>query len=434
VTLRGRIVFYLVVLHVLMAAVALFLLRENRLWFLAVEVILVVSVFVASRLLRAFFVPLELIRTGAELMQERDFTSRFQPVGQPEMDQLIAVYNRMVDQLRSERLRTREQNELFDRLVEAAPAGVVISGLDGQITDLNPAAVLFLEAEGPHLVGHQIDELTTPLGQALATLPAGESQVVAFGDGRRVRCRRAEFRDHGFARSFFLIEELTDELRRSEKAAYGKLIRLMSHEVMNSVASVSSLLTSVRGFGTALAKEDREDFDRALGVAVERMQNLGGFMNGFADVVRLPAPELHECDLEELLSDIATLVEPGLTERRIRLVRERGKPLPRLQVDKNQLEQVLLNLIKNAAEAIDEDGRVTLRSGRDGWHGWLEVEDTGPGIAPEAREELFTPFFTTKADGCGLGLMVVKEVLSGHGFAFSLENTAAGGARFRIVF
>ncbi len=431
-TLRGRIVFYLVVLHLLMAAVALFLLRENRLFFLAVEVLLVLSILVASKLLRAFFVPLELIRTGAELIHERDFTSRFQPVGQPEMDQLIEVYNRMIDQLRGERLRVREQNELMDRLVDASPAGIVICDLDGRIAALNPAAELFLAAAQP--LGRSVEELESPVGSALATLPAGESHVAALGDGRRVRCRRAEFRDRGFGRSFYLIEELTEELRRSEKAAYGKLIRLMSHEVMNSVTSVSSLLTSVRGFGGALKDGDREDFDRALGVASERMKNLGAFMNGFADVVRLPPPERRECDLEELLRDVMTLVEPSLQERRIRLEREEGEPLPRLEVDKNQLEQVLLNLLKNAAEAIVEDGTVALRTGRDGWRSWLEIEDTGPGIPPEVREELFTPFFTTKADGCGLGLMVVKEVLTAHTFEFSLENAEAGGARFRIHF
>lgn len=430
-SLRTRIVFYLVVLHLLMAAVALFLLRENRLYFLGVEVLLLVSIVVAAKLLRAFFVPLELIRTGAELMHERDFTTRFQPVGQEEMDQLIEVYNRMIDQLRVERLRVREQNELLDRLVEASPAGIVICDLDGVVTDLNPAAQAFLSAT--ELAGRRFDDLESPVGRALAELPAGESRVVALGDGRRVRCRRAEFLDRGFGRSFFLIEELTEELRRSEKAAYGKLIRLMSHEVMNSVTSVSSLLTSVRAFGASLREEDRDDFDRALGVATERMKNLGTFMNGFADVVRLPPPELRECDLEELLRDVLTLVEPSFSERRVRLVREAEARLPRLAVDKNQLEQVFLNLLKNAAEAIGEDGSVTVRTSRNGRHPTLEVEDTGPGIPPEVREELFTPFFTTKADGCGLGLMVVKEVLTGHGFEFSLENGESGGARFRIV-
>lgn len=433
-TLRGRIVLYLVLLHLLMAAGAFFLLREDRLWFLAVEGVLLVSVLMAVRLLRAFFIPLELIQTGAELIAERDFTSRFQPVGQPEMDQLIEVYNRMIDQLRSERLRVREQNELFDRLVEASPAGVLICDLDGRVSTLNPAAELLLGVIAGEALGQALGALDSPMGEALAALPVGESRVVALGDGRRMRCRRAEFRDRGFARSFYLIEELTEEIRRSEKAAYGKLIRLMSHEVMNSVASVSSLLTSVRSYGTALEADDREDFERALTVATERMKNLGTFMNGFADVVRLPPPEFRPCDLDELLDDISTLVEPSFEERSIRLVEERGSPLPRLEVDKNQLEQVLLNLLKNAAEAIGERGTVTLRTGCEGLNSWLEVEDTGPGIAPEVREELFTPFFTTKADGCGLGLMVVKEVLAGHGFSFSLENSPNGGARFRVVF
>ena len=416
-----------------MAGLAFFLLREERVWFLLVEAALIVSWWIAMKWLRVLLMPPELIQTGAELIEERDFTSRFQPVGQPEIDRLIEVYNRMIDQLRGERLRAREQNELLDRLVEASPAGVLICDLDGKISTLNPAAEHFLGVSAASARGRSPAELAAPMGEILAAFTVGESRVVAQGDGRRVRCRRAEFRDRGFARSFYLIEELTEEIRRSEKAAYGKLIRLMSHEVMNSVTAVSSLLGSVRGLGAALSEEDREDFDRALEVAEARMENLGSFMNDFADVVKLPLPELRECDLEELLEDLSILVGPSLEQRNIRLVRDRQSPLPRLAVDKNQFEQVLLNLLKNAAEAIEEDGTITLRSGVAEQQARVEVEDTGPGITDDARDELFTPFFTTKAEGCGLGLMVVKEILTRHGFAFSLENVEGKGARFRIV-
>ncbi|MCP4661596.1 MAG: hypothetical protein GY856_39855, partial [bacterium] len=102
-------------------------------------------------------------------------------------------------------------------------------------------------------------------------------------------------------------------------------------------------------------------------------------------------------------------------------------------LDKNQMEQVFVNLVKNAAEAIGEDGAVTVRLGGEPRRPWVEIEDTGCGIAAAARDELFTPFFTTKDNGCGLGLTVVKEILARHGFGISLESPEGRPTRFRVV-
>lgn len=439
--LRTRLIVYLGALHALLAALTFEVARDGEVWLLlALEGVIVLSAIAAWRLVRGFFVPLELIRTGAELIQERDFTSRFQPIGQPEMDRLIEVYNRMIDQLRTERLKVREKNELLDRIVEASPGGIVICDLDGRIAELNPSAARFLGADEKRchpLLGRRLDELGSVVGEELSELAVGASRVLALPGGRRLRCRRAEFRDRGFPRSFYLLEELTEELRRTEKAAYGKLIRMMSHEVNNSVASVSSLLESARSFGEGIDPADRPDFDRALAVAVGRMESLGRFMNGFAEVVRLPPPELRPCDVEALLDDVLTLYAPTFAEHGLRLERQGEGRLGTFEVDKNQLEQVLMNVLKNAVEAIDTTGSlggtIIVRTKRDGFRAILEIEDTGRGLEPGTRGELFTPFFTTKADGRGLGLMIVKEILDRHEIPFALDNVEGGGARFRCV-
>ncbi|MCP4655310.1 MAG: HAMP domain-containing protein, partial [bacterium] len=246
-TLRTRILVYLVVMHVVFAAIAVVVIREHWLWLVVVDALFLISILVAYRLTRSFLVPLELIRTGAELIREGDFSSHFRPVGQQEMDALVEVYNRMIDQLRSERLRLREQGELFDQVVTASPAGVVLCDLDRSVSQLNPSAEALLGGSAEELLGRRLADLDTPVGRALAALATGASRVVPLADGRRLRCRRAEFRDRGFARSFYLLEELTEELRQSEKSAYEKLIRMMSHEVNNSVAAVGSLIAAAGG-------------------------------------------------------------------------------------------------------------------------------------------------------------------------------------------
>jgi len=431
-SLRGKFLLYLLGVHLLMAGIGVWVLLERRGWLVAVELAIALSLFVGWRSTRAFFVPLELLRTGAELIEERDFTTRFRRVGQPEMDHLIGVYNRMIDDLRAERLRLVEQVEFFDRVVEASPGGVLICDHDGRLERLNPSAEALLGAPSDKLVGCRPDELGGELGHVLGEtlegLGVGESAVVALADGRRVRCQRSEFRDRGFARTFYLLEELSEELRRSEKEAYEKLIRMMSHEVGNTVAAVRSLLMAIAAHGEELGEARRAEFHRALDVAAGRMDRLSAFMNRFAEVVRLPAPERRAVDPRELLEDLVTLLGPELEERRIRVQWRISEPAKRIEADKNQLEQVFLNVLRNAIEAIGEDGeiRIELEGSR------VAIEDDGGGIPRELRDRLFTPFLTTKAEGCGLGLTVIKEILLRHGFAFSLGN-GRRGARFEVV-
>src|SRR3954454_19405464 len=144
-SLRAKILLYLVLIHAILAAISFAVLRENRLWLLAVEGLFVLSIVLGGLLVRAFFVPLDLIRTGAELIGERDFTSQFREVGQPEMDALIRVYNQMIGRLREERLKLQEQHYLLDRILTASPAGIVTLDFDGHVTTLNPAASRLLQ-------------------------------------------------------------------------------------------------------------------------------------------------------------------------------------------------------------------------------------------------------------------------------------------------
>ena len=413
-TLRTKIITWFVALHVVFAVAAVFLLLQNVMLLFAVEACFALSIIVSVRLAGALFVPLDLIRTGAELIAERDFTSRFVPIGQPEMDRLIAVYNQMIDRLRDERLAAEEQQHLLQQIVRVSPGGIVICDFDGRIQQANPAAERLLQESG--------------VRQALDEVAAGESRLVSIAGARRLRVLCAEFRDRGFAKRFYLLEELTEELRLTERAAYEKLIRMMSHEVNNSVGAVRSLLESLLKYEAQVGEADREDFVSALTVASARIDSLNRFMSGFADVVRLPPPHLIDTNLASVIEPIATLLGPELAQRGIAL-RLDLDPAARARVDRHQLEQVILNVLRNAMESIGSKGTIDV-VWRDGV---LSVRDNGPGIDPRNENEIFTPFFTTKRDGRGLGLTIVQEILTNHRAHFSLQNRAEGGAEFRIV-
>jgi len=408
--LRAKITLYLIALHAVLAGAATFILIERPMLLFAVEAAFVLSVIISIRLVAALFVPLDLIQTGAELISERDFTSSFVPVGQPEMDVLIDVYNKMIDRLRDERLAAAEQGELLEKIVEASPAAIVICDFDGNIERRNPAAIRLLSDE------------------PLPDLASGQSRLIAYHGARRLKVSRAEFRDRGFPKSFYVIEEMTEELRLSEKAAYEKLIRMMSHEVNNSVGAVRSLLESSLRYAPKVGEADRDDFTNALTIASARIDALNRFMSAFADVVRIPPPHRTPARIDQLVERVAAVLRPELEQRAIvvTLALEDRDPY---EVDVSQLEQVVLNLFRNAIEAVGREG--TIRASFT--DGILAITDSGPGISEATRSELFTPFFTTKRDGRGLGLTIVQEILANHGFAYSLANAEGGGAEFRVV-
>lgn len=230
------------------------------------------------------------------------------------------------------------------------------------------------------------------------------------------------------------MEELTEELRRTERAAYEKIIRMMSHEINNSIGASNSLLQSCLNYKGQLKEEDRPDFETALLVAMSRNQHLNSFMKSYADVIRLPRPELRPCDVKQLLEDIAVLMRAESRERAIAWnwdAEEAPDPVP---MDKNQMEQVFVNVLKNAIEAIGADGTITIRMGRRPGRGFVAIEDTGRGISAEVKANLFTPFFSTKENGRGIGLTMVREILTQHGFQFSLESEPGKATKFVVKF
>jgi two-component system nitrogen regulation sensor histidine kinase NtrY len=414
-TLRTKLLLWFIALHLVFAGLAVVVLMEYQAWLFAVEVLFVISIVISYRMVNALFVPMELIRTGADLISERDFTSRFVPVGQPEMDRLIEIYNAMIDRLRDERLAAEEQQQLLQKIVEASPSGIVICDFDGSVQQSNPAAQRLLSEPA--------------VSEALPILAAGESKLVTLAGARKLKIWNAEFRDRGFAKTFYLLEEMTEELRLTEKTAYEKLIRMMSHEVNNSVGAVRSLLESVLQYSQQIGPDDRNDFTNALTIAAARIESLNRFMSGFADVVRLPPPHPRDVGLAAVIDDIATLLRPELEQRGIALRVDIARDAV-IRVDQSQFEQVMINVIRNAMESIAENGEIAVAF-KDGV---LTIVDTGRGIDPAARDELFTPFFTTKREGRGLGLTIVSEILNNHRLPFTLQNREGGGAEFRVMF
>jgi nitrogen fixation/metabolism regulation signal transduction histidine kinase len=456
--LRTQLAAYLLGLHLLLFACAALLLLPQPAYFIGAELLILASLALGWLLLRRALEPLGYTQRFHDLLQDQHYANRLAPPGAAELDDLVRTFNAMLAALHRERLAIGEQQGFLDRLLEATPSAVLVFDFDGAISLLNASAATLLGLEQP--LGQPLSawqdgrarfaadldprarERNAGLIAQLDTLPLAESRLLTDIDGRRYRAQRGQFFDRGFARHFLMVEELTNELEDSERATYARLIRVLAHEVNNTVAATGSVLDSLLYYRGQLAERDADDFATAIVAVRRRNTSLGEFIDRFTRVVKMPAPELRAASIRDVMDDLLWLNRELCNSRGIELGWSRCDEVPALSMDTQLMEQAMLNIVKNAIEAVEA------RSEADGTRGGyvrvalerridavvLSVIDSGDQLGQAAPRQLFTPFFTTKKGGQGIGLAFVREVLVRHGFSYSLAANGQGETRFEIAF
>ncbi|MBP3678749.1 MAG: HAMP domain-containing protein [Bacteroidaceae bacterium] len=405
--------------------------QENGWKFYLIEGIVTLSLFYLLYFYRKVVKPLNSIAGGMDLLQAQDFSSRLAPVGQREADRIVSIFNRMMNQLKEERLHLREQNHFLDLLISTSPMGVIILTLDEQISMANKAALEFLnEKTEEDVLNKTMDQLRGNLAEELNRLPKETTTTIRLSDSHIYRCSHLSFIDRGFAHPFYLIESLTSEVMKAEKKAYEKVIRMIAHEVNNSVAGITSTLDTIDD--ALQSMNDTEDIREVMKVCIERSYSMSRFITNFADVVKIPEPQLEEVHLNDRVVACKIFMENLCQNRDIELRLELCEENPMVSMDTALFEQVIINIIKNATESIDTHGKIIIRTSAS--PAMLEIGDTGKGISKETETKLFSPFFSTKPNGQGIGLIFIREVLMKHGCTFSLRTYQDGITRFRICF
>lgn len=432
--MKLRIFFLLLALLLMVAWGLMFLImpiKEVGWKFYLVEGIITLSLIYLVYFYHKVVKPLDTIANGMDLLREQDFSSRLKSVGQLEADRIVDIFNRMMQQLKEERLRLREQNHFLDLLISVSPMGVVILTFDGKVSMANKAALKFLEVDTEEdMLNKGMEDLKTPLAEEMSRLPKDTTETIRLSDSHIYRCSRLSFVDRGFAHPFFLIESLTSEVMKAEKKAYEKVIRMIAHEVNNSVAGITSTLDTVDD--ALQTMDDTDDLREVMKVCIERGYSLSRFITRFADVVKIPEPQLEEVRLNDRISACERFLENICQDHQVDLRMDLCEENPWVKMDTSLFEQVLINMVKNSVESIEEKGVITLRTSASPV--MLEVADTGRGISKEVETKLFTPFFSTKPNGQGIGLIFIREVLMKHGCSFSLRTYEDGITRFRIMF
>lgn len=421
----------LLAIHLSLLFLVLQILRDKPFLLIGVEVLIIASILAFHVLLRRIIRPAQLIRRGLDMIRDEDYSTSLVETGYGDVDELIRVFNGMINKLRKEKLTIREQNHFLDLLISSSPVGLVVTDFELRITSMNPASERILDTKYSVVAGKSMKDLPGIFSGLLNNMKFGEKITLSSGT-QKYLVHKDSFIDNGFRRPFYLLEELTSEIRQAEKQAYGKVIRMMAHEVNNTIGAVNSILSSVDSNINELQVEASVELTKILSTALERNNQLNKFMQNYSNLIKLPHPDKAVYELNESLKIVAESLTYILNLHDISLELDLVEPSPHITADRSQIDLVLANLLKNSIEAIGSKGRICVKTKLNPLS--LSIQDNGSGISEDVRDRLFTPFFTTKSGGQGIGLTLSREILENHGFQFLLDHSAEKDTEFVIVF
>lgn len=384
----------------------------------------VVTVALREQIVR----PLGTLANMLAALREGDFSIRARVTdGSDALSLAYLEVNQLEELLREQRLGAVEATETLRKVLESIDVAVFAFDPDETLRIVNRTAEQLLGQPADRLIGRSASELR--LEDTLTGVAPRTIEVSFPGGTGRWELRRSVVRQEGYPLQLIAMSDLSRALREEERQAWKRIIRVLSHEINNSLAPIQSISGSL---ASMLARSDLpedvgEDVDRGLGVIRSRSEALGRFMSSYAKLARLPKPELASVHVGTLVHRVADL------ERAVPVDVVDGEDIT-VRADPDQLEQALINLVKNAVEATleAEGGGVTLRWLRRSGRLHLLVEDQGPGLA--GTSNLFVPFYTTKQGGSGIGLVLSRQIAEGHGGTLDLENRSeVQGARARMI-
>ncbi|OEZ60132.1 sensor protein ZraS [Duganella sp. HH105] len=365
--------------------------------------------------------------------QDGDFSFSLHWPQNDELSDLVAAHNTLGDVLRQQRLDLVQRELLLDTMVQNTPVAMLLVREAGPVVYANIAARQLLH-QGRRLEGHRLDEILAQASPALreamarggdglfTTREAGAAEGQEALDQEEVyHLARRSFNLNGRKHELLLLRQLTMELRRQEVQTWKKVIRVISHELNNSLAPLTSLAHS----GAELVRRGQtERLPQILATIEERTRHLESFILGYARFAKLPAPRLELQSWPAFLAQLAAQVDFTIAGE---------PPAEACAFDPSQLEQALLNLLKNAHESGSPADQVSLEVRRLHDAVRIDVLDRGPGMSDTVLTNALVPFYSTKRSGTGLGLALAREIAEAHGGRITLANRDGGGLTVTLV-
>jgi len=381
-----------------------------------------------------------------ESVRYADFTRRFTSDDRgPLFDDLRDAFEEVTSEFRRLRAEKERQVRYLEQVVQHLGVATITYQDDGEVELMNTAARRLLRT-GPIRHVEALERVSGRLAEALRTLDSGEQAMVRVEEDDRtlqLAVRVSRFQLQGEPHALASIQDLRNELEEKEMEAWQQLTSVLTHEIMNSVAPISSLAsTAHRRLQAAdengpVSAEAAADVREAVDTIERRSESLINFVDAYRSFTDIPSPEFEVLEAQNLLDNTRRLLRAQVEERSLSVVVDVDPPDLTLTADPALIDQVLVNLALNAVQAVEnqEEGRIELRAHVDRRsHPVIRVEDNGPGIPPDVQEKIFVPFFTTKEDGSGIGLSLSRRIMRLHGGSLSVRSSPEAGTTFTLRF
>ena len=368
-----------------------------------------------------------------------------------DLAQIHKEFNRIIKVIRNSRKEKEAEYQYFKNIVHHVGIGIITFDRKGYIQLFNIAAKKLLNTYQVKNL-KEIEPVSYELVQAFRELKTGGRQLikVQVGDeARQLAIYAIELSLKNEEFKLISIQNIQSELDEKEMEAWENLVRVLTHEIMNSVTPISSLAGTTNiaidglieestGDVCEVKKEDMADLQLSLNTIEKRSEGLIRFLNEFRSLTHTPTPQLNEENLNVLLDEICLLMQKDFAEKGVTLHKEYDENLPTIFIDRELIEQVIINLLKNASEAFDDEQEVkpiyvsTFLDDKKRLN--VSIRDEGTGIEEEALKKIFIPFFTTKNKGSGIGLSLSREIMRKHNGNITVKSTLDFGTEFVLKF
>jgi two-component system, NtrC family, nitrogen regulation sensor histidine kinase NtrY len=360
---------------------------------------------------------------------------------------LQSELNEALAKLKNLRVERDSEYQFFKNIVQHVGIGILTFKKDGSIQIINSAAKRLLRVTKAETL-QDLKEISEPLVDAFRQLKTGGRELIRIKTGDesvQLSIFAIELTLRGDELKLISMSNIQNELEEKEMEAWQNLVRVLTHEIMNSVTPISSLAGIVEEDlkhrlerepdHSVIKKEDLEDMHLSLLTITKRSEGLIHFVREFRNLTHIPKPKITPIEVKRLLEELATLHKKELADAQVTISINIEPADLIIQADKSMIEQVLINLIKNAIQSFDEQvERKILLSAYVTEKPVITVRDTGPGIEPEALEKIFIPFFSTKKTGSGIGLSLSRQIMRQHEGSITVKSTLREGTEFFLRF
>lgn len=422
---RSRVILRTIFLALTMS-LAIFMIGKTNMLFAAI-LTCIIFIFQVGELFHYVSLTNRKLTRFLESVKYSDFVSGFtadNKLGKSFKDLNIS-FNEVLEAFRKARSEKEEHWQYLNTVVQQVRTGIISFDTDGNVQLMNMNARKFMNVQTMKNI-HELKERNYKLHYILTHTEPGKSSLYKDANEFHLTIQATELRIRGADVKLLTLQNIQPELQKQELEAWQNLTRVLRHEIMNSITPISSLTSTLKDIlqydltqkedHYELKQEGAEDLKEGLNTIENRSKGLIKFIDAYREYTSLPNPKLKTILLKTLIDKVSMLMRQEMKNHQVEFHHECRSEYLTIQADEEMIEQVLINLLKNAAEAVSqkENARIDLIGWYDGTHIKIEVIDNGTGIIPEAIERIFVPFYTTKKTGSGIGLSLSRQIMQLH--------------------